>query len=118
MTKQTNSPQKKLQEVATANELIKNNLSNITEQEFRIIVIKLIAGLEKSIEDSRESIATEIKGLRNSHEELKNAINEVKNQMEVTTPRIEQAEERIVEIEDKIIDKQEAEKKIKNNPGV
>ena len=57
MTKWKNSSQKKLQEVATANELIKNNLSNITEQEFRIIVIKLIAGLEKSIEDSRETIA-------------------------------------------------------------
>ena len=35
------------------------------EQEFRIILIKLIAGLEKSIEDSREFFATEIKGLRN-----------------------------------------------------
>ena len=55
----------------TANELIKNDLTNVTENEFKIIVIKLIAGLEKSIEDSRESIATEIKGLRNSHEELK-----------------------------------------------
>ena len=51
--------------------MIKNNLSNITEQEFRIIVKKLIVGLEKSIEDSRESTATEIKGIRNSHEELK-----------------------------------------------
>ena len=64
MTKWKNSPQKKLQEVVTANELIKNNLSNIMEQEFRIIVIKLIAGLEKSIEDSRASIATENKGLK------------------------------------------------------
>ena len=45
MTKQKNSPQKKLQEVATANELIKNDLDNITESEFKIIVIKLIAGL-------------------------------------------------------------------------
>ena len=63
MTKQKNSPQKKLQEVATANKLI-NDLSNITEQEFRIIVIKLITGLEKIIDDSRESIATEIKGLK------------------------------------------------------
>ena len=71
MMKQKNSPQKKLQEVAAANELIKNDLSNITEQEFRIIAIKLIAGLERSIEDSKESIATEIKGLRNSQEGLK-----------------------------------------------
>ena len=31
MTKWKNSPQKKLQEVATANELIKNNLSDVTE---------------------------------------------------------------------------------------
>ena len=65
MMKQKNSPQKELQEVATANELIKNDLSNITKHEFKIIVIKLITGLEKSIEDSKESIATEIKGLRN-----------------------------------------------------
>ena len=71
MTEQKNSPQKKLQEVVTANELIKNDLSNIAENEFKVIVIKLIAGLEKSIEDSRESITTEIKGLRNTHEELK-----------------------------------------------
>ena len=54
MTKRKNSPQKKLQEVATANEFIKNDLRNITEQEFRIIVIKLITGLGKSIGDSRE----------------------------------------------------------------
>ena len=78
-----NSPQEKLQEVATANGLIKTNLSNIMEQEFRIIVIKLIAGLEKSLDDSRECIATEIKGLKNSHGESKNSINEVQNKMEV-----------------------------------
>ena len=112
MMKRKNSPQKKLQEAATPNELIKNDLSTITQQEFRIIVIKLIAGLEKSIEDIRESIATEIKGLRNSHEELKkNAINEVQKKMEVAIAWIEEAEERIHELEDKIIEKEEAEKK-------
>ena len=55
----------------TANELIKNDVSNIAKNEFKTIVIKLITGLEKTIEDSRESITTEIKGLRNSQEELK-----------------------------------------------
>ena len=63
MMKRKNSPQKNVQEITRANELIKNDLSNITENEFNIIVIKLITGLEKSIEDSRESMATEIKGL-------------------------------------------------------
>ena len=79
MMKRKNSPQKNLQEITTANELIKKDLNNITEREFRIIVIKLIAGLENSIEDSRDSIATEIKGLRNSQEVLKNAINKLQN---------------------------------------
>ena len=67
------------------------------EQEFRIIIIKLITGLEKSIEDSRESIATVIKGLRNSHEELKNAVNKVLNKMVVAIAWIEEAEARIGE---------------------
>uniref|UniRef100_A0ABI7VY98 L1 transposable element RRM domain-containing protein n=1 Tax=Felis catus TaxID=9685 RepID=A0ABI7VY98_FELCA len=111
MTKRKNCPQKKLQEVVTANELIKNDLSNITAQEFKIIFIKLIAGLEKRIEDSRESISTEIKGLRKSQEELKNAINELQNKMEATTARIEKAGERIGESEDKIMEKEKAEKK-------
>ena len=106
MTKEKNSPQKELQEVATANELIKNDFSNKMEQEFRIIVIKLIARLEKSIEDSRESIATEIKGLKTSHDELKNAINEVQNKMEAAIAQIEKAEERIGELEDKIMEKE------------
>ena len=71
MMKWKNSPQKNVQEITTANKLTKNDLNNITESEFRIIVIKLITGLENSIKDSRESIATEIKGLRNSQEEQK-----------------------------------------------
>ena len=112
-------PSKNVQEITTANELTKNDLNNITESEFRIIVIKLIAGLENSIEDSRESLATEIKGLRHSHEELKNALNKMQNKMETTTAQIEEAEERIGELEDKVMEKEEAEKKRdKKNPGV
>ena len=111
MTKLKNSPQKNLQKITTANELTKRDLTTITESEIRIIVIKLIAGLENSIKDSRESLATEIKGLRNSHEELKTALNEMQNKMETSTARIEEAEERIGELEDKIMEKEEAEKK-------
>ena len=45
--KQKNSPQKKFQEEMTAKEFLKTDINNICEQEFRIIVIRLIAGLEK-----------------------------------------------------------------------
>ena len=70
MMKWKSSPQKKFQEEMIAKELIKTYINNITEQD-KIIVIRLIAGLKKSIEDSRESTAAEIKELKNSHYEFK-----------------------------------------------
>ena len=45
MMKWKNSSQKKFQEEMTAKELVKTDINNITEQKFRIIVIRLIAGL-------------------------------------------------------------------------
>ena len=93
MTKQKNS-QEKFKEEMTTKEWIKTDINNITEQEFRIIVIRLITGLEKSIEDSRESIAAEIKELKISHDEFKNAVNEVQNKLQVVTARTEEAEGR------------------------
>ena len=71
MTKRKNSPQKNLQEITTADELIKKDLNNITESEFRIKVIKLIAGLENSIQDSRESIAYRDQGTKERPGEAK-----------------------------------------------
>ena len=57
-------------------------------------------GLEKSTEDSRESIAAEIKELKNSHDEFKNAVNEGQNKLEAVTVRTEETEGRTGEIED------------------
>ena len=99
-----NSPQEKFQKEMTARELLKTDINNISDQEFRIMVIRLIPGLEKSIEDSREAIAAEIRDLRNSHDELRNVVNEVRNELDVFTMRIEEAEGRISKIEDKIIE--------------
>ena len=114
MMKRKNSPQKKFQDQMTAKELLKTDINNITEQEFRIIVIRLIAWLEKSIEDSRESIAAEIKELRNSHHELRNVVSEVPSKLDAVTARMEEAEGRLSEIEDKIMENDEAKKNIKN----
>ena len=77
MMKWKDSPQKKFQEEMTARGLLKTDINNISEQEFRTVVLRLIAGLEKSIEYSRESIAAEVKDLRNSHDELRNDVNEM-----------------------------------------
>lgn len=46
MTRWNNSPQKKSQEEFTAKDLLRTDINNISDQEFRI-VIRQIAGLEK-----------------------------------------------------------------------
>ena len=57
MTKWKNSPQKREQEAGlTARDLISKDISKMSELEFRITTLKILAGLEKSIEDTRESI--------------------------------------------------------------
>ena len=53
MMKWKNFPQKKFQEEMTAREFLKRDINNIFEYEFRVTVMRLIAGLEKSIEDKR-----------------------------------------------------------------
>ena len=112
-----NSPQKKFQKEMKAKDLIKADINNITEQEFRIIIIRLIPGFEKSIEDSRESIAAEIKELRNRHDELKNSANEVQNKVEAVTARTVEADGRLSETEDKIMEKMKLRKRDKKNSG-
>ena len=65
MTRQKNSPQKREQEaVLIARDLISMDISNISALEFRIMIIKIVAGLKKSIEDTRESLSQEIKELK------------------------------------------------------
>ncbi|KAF0884054.1 LORF1 protein, partial [Crocuta crocuta] len=111
MMKWKNSPTKKFPEELTAKELLKTYISNITEQEFRTIAIKLIARLEKGMKDIKETIATKTMELKNSYDELKSAISEIQNKMEVSNARIEEVERRISDLEDTTIEKEEAEEK-------
>ncbi|KAF0878278.1 LORF1 protein, partial [Crocuta crocuta] len=111
MTKRKSSPPKKFQEELTAKELLKTDISKITEQEFRTIIIKLITGLEKCVEDITESMATNIIELKNSYDELKNGKNEIHNKLEASNARIEDAERRISDSEDTIMEKEATEKK-------
>ncbi|KAF0876728.1 LORF1 protein, partial [Crocuta crocuta] len=114
MMKQKSSPPKKFQEELTAKELRKTDISSITEQDFRTIIIKLINGLDKSMEDIKETMATNTMELKNGYDELKNAINEIHNKLEAYNARIKEAERRISDLEDTIIEKEETEKQRDN----
>ena len=61
MTRWKNTPQKKEQEaVLMARDLINMVISKMSDPEFRMMIIKVLAGLEKKHGDTRESLSGEI----------------------------------------------------------
>ena len=74
MPRWRNSSQKKEQEEVMARDLIKTDIRNMLEPEFKTTIIRILASLEKSMENTRESLPTEIKDLLTSQAEIKNAI--------------------------------------------
>ena len=67
MRKQWNSPQKKEQEETTARELTNTDTSKMSEPEFRITIIRILPGVENSL----ESLSVEIKEVKASQDEIK-----------------------------------------------
>ena len=62
-----------------ARELIETDISNMPDPEFKRTIIRILAGLEKSIEDTGKSLTTEIKALKTSQAEVKNTITKIQN---------------------------------------
>jgi len=56
MPKWRNSSQKKEQEKVIARDLIKTNISNMSDEDFKATIIRILAGLEKSMEDIRRPL--------------------------------------------------------------
>ena len=61
MPRLTNSSKKKEQQKVMATDEIETDISNISHPEFTTTRIRVLAVLQKSIEDTRESLTTEIK---------------------------------------------------------
>jgi len=63
MTRRKKSPQQKEQEVVpTARDLLNTDISTMSDLEFRIITLKILAGLEKNMEvmNSSATLGVEI----------------------------------------------------------
>lgn len=73
--------------------------------------------MEKSIEDSRESLIVEIKELKSNRVNIKNAIIEMQLKREGLTAWINKAEESVSDIEDQMMETKEAEKKRETSTG-
>ena len=58
------------------------------------MIIRILAGLEKSIEDTRESLSAEIKELKSGQAKINNTITEMQTQIKTIQKRMDEAEER------------------------
>ena len=85
-------------------------IGNLPDKEFRIMIVKIIQNLENKMELQMNSLETRIEKMQEMFnkdlEEIKksqyimnNAINEVKNTLDGTNSRIMEAEDRIGELE-------------------
>ena len=65
MLRQRRSSQRKEQEKVKARDLTKTDVSNMPDTEYKTTIIRILFGLKKSIEDTREYFTTEKKRPKN-----------------------------------------------------
>ena len=110
MKRQRNTQQVKEHEKCPPSQKEKEEeIGNLPEKEFRIMIIKMIQNLENKMELQINSLETRIekmqemfnkdlKEIKKSQLKMNNAINEIKNTLEGTNSRITEAEDRVGEV--------------------
>ena len=84
----------------------KQEISNIPEREFRLMIVKMLQRVENKMEKMNETIdhvntiTKEIEETKNKQTEVNNTITEIKDTPEETNSRITEAENWISELED------------------
>ena len=130
MKRQRNTQQVKEQDKCPPNQTKEEEIGNLSDKEFQIMIVKIIQNLENKMELQINSLETRIEKMQETFnkdiEEIKmsqyimnNAINEIKNTLEGTNSRIMEAEYRVSEVEDRMVEINESEwkkeKRIKRN---
>jgi len=122
MKRQRNTQQIKEQDKCPQNQTKEEEIGNLPDKEFQIMIMKLIQNLEIKMESQVNSLETRIEKMQERFnkdlEEIKksqytmnNAINEIKNTLEATNSTITEAEDRISELEDRIVEINESYRK-------
>ena len=87
MKGQDRTPEKQLNEVETG---------NIPEKEFRIMIMKMIQGLVKTMEKMQELFTKDLQELKNK--QMNNTVEEINSRLTETENQINYMEDRMVEI--------------------
>ena len=104
------------------NQTTEEEIGNLPEKEFRIMIVKMIQGLENKmelqinrskirIENIQEMFNKDQEEIKKSQSIMNNAITEIKSTLEETNSRITEAENKKSEVEDRMVEINEAERK-------
>ena len=122
MKRQRNTQQVKEQDKCPPNQTKEEEIGNLPDKDFRIMIGKRIQNLEIKTESQINSLETrtekmqdrfnkDLEEIKKSQYIMNNTINEIKNTLEGTNSRITEAEDRISEIEDRMVEINESERK-------
>ena len=89
---QRNMFQMKEQDKTSGKELNKMETSNLPDKKSKVMVIKLLIGLGRRVDELSENFNKEIEKCKKKESELKNTVTEVKNTLEEINSRLEDAE--------------------------
>ena len=109
--------QMKEEEKITATELNEMETSNMSDREFKVRIIKILTGLEKRVENLRETLNKEIDHTKKNQSDMNNSITEITNTLDGINNRLEKAEEWVSDMEHRLMENHQAEqeRKKKNN---
>ena len=122
MKRQRNTQQVKEQDKCPPNQIKEEEIGNLPDKKFRIMIVKMIQNLEMKMESQINSLEARIEKMQERFnkdlEEIKksqyimnNAINEIKNTLEGTNNRLMEAVDRISEVEEIMVEINESERK-------
>ena len=122
MQRQRNTQQVKEHDKCPQNQTKEEEIGNLPDKEFQIMIVKMIQypenkmelqinSLETRIEKMQERFNKDLEEIKKSQYIMNNAVNEIKNTLEGTNSRITEAEDRISEIEDRMVEINETERK-------
>ena len=93
MKRQRNTTQMKEQTRNTEVQINEEEMGKLPENEFGMMIVKVIKSLENKMEKMQESINKDLEELKNKHTETNNTTTEIKNALEGIDSRISEAEE-------------------------
>ena len=121
MKRQRSTQQVKEENKCAPSQTKEEEIGNLPEKEFQIMIMKIIQNLEIKMETQINSLETRIEKMQERSnkdlEEIKkrqyiinNVINEIKNTLEGTKSRITETEHRISEVKDRMVEMSASEK--------